>query len=358
MKKLNRLFYTLLFLFYFISIQGCKSPKDPSYNQSFMTFGTMVNVTITNESYKTASEAIDLLEQDFSKLHQQWHAWHTSTLTEINQKIAHSEPAEIPTKMLPLIKKGIELNQLSNQLFNPAIGKLIDLWGFHDDTQRVKQPPTPGAISYLLKQAPSMSDLHLTGHILTSDNPNVQLDFGAYGKGYGIQLALERLHKLGIDNALIEAGGDVSAVGSRGGRPWRIAVRNPNKAGVFATADLYHNESIFTSGNYERKFVYKGTTYHHVIDPRTGYPSIGATSVTVIHPDPTIADAAATALLIAGPNEWHKIAKKMGIKYVALLDDEGTLHLNPAMKKRLTIIKRKMKVKISEPLFFEKKMIR
>ena len=350
MRKLTHWLIPLLSL---LTLVSCHQGKEPSFNESFLAFGTLINVTITNEKPEYAAKAIEMLEQDFEKRHKQWHAWHKGELTQINKLISQNKEATIPDEMLPLITKGIALNKSSKNLFNPAIGKLINLWGFHDDSQIVKQPPSPGAVSYLLKQKPSMQDLTLTGNKLTSTNPNVQIDFGAYGKGYGIQLAIERLRKLHIDNALINAGGDVSTIGSRGGRAWRVAIRSPKKSSVFATADIFNNESIFTSGDYERHFIYEGINYHHIIDPRTGYPAIGASSVTVIDNDPTVADAAATALLIAGPSEWYKIAKKMGIKYVALLDSTGTLHLNPAMKKRLTILNKKIKQVVSEPLFDE-----
>ena len=150
-----------------------------------------------------------------------------------------------------------------------------------------------------------MSDLHIDGIHLSSTNPTVQLDFGAFGKGYGIDLAIEKLRKMGIENAIVNAGGDLRAIGSRSGTPWRIAIRRPSGAGVLGVIKTDSDESIFTSGDYERNFVWQGVRYHHIIDPRTGYPAKGVSSVTVIHTDATTADAAATALFVAGMKDWH-----------------------------------------------------
>ena len=97
------------------------------------------------------------------------------------------------------------------------------------------------------------------------------------------------------------------------------------------------DESVFTSGDYERGFDYQGRHYHHVLDPRTGYPAEGARSVTVIHPDAATADAAATALLVAGADEWLKVARDLQLRWVMRVDDEGTVHLTPAMAARVRI---------------------
>jgi thiamine biosynthesis lipoprotein len=178
----------------------------------------------------------------------------------------------------------------------------------------------------------------------------VQLDFGAVGKGYGVDLAIDRLKSMGISNAIVNAGGDLRAIGSRAGNPWRIAIRDPDGGGIFALLSVTGDESVFTSGNYERNFTWEGKLYSHIIDPRTGYPAQGTASVTVIHSNATTADAAATALFVAGPKNWHRIAKQMGIKYVLLIDEQGVAYMNPAMRDRIKLQKTPKKIVISDPL--------
>ena len=110
------------------------------------------------------------------------------------------------------------------------------------------------------------------------------------------------------------------------------------------------DESLFTSGDYDRNFIYEGKTYHHIIDPRTGYPAEGTRSVTVAHTDATTADAAATALFVAGPDHWHEVARRMGMRYVLLVDSEGTVHMNPAMAERLELVDEDVEIELSPPL--------
>ena len=180
-----------------------------------------------------------------------------------------------------------------------------------------------------------MTDIESKGITIHSRNPDVMLNFGAIAKGYAIDKSIERLKELNINNAIINAGGDLHAIGTHGDRPWAIGIRNPRKEGIIASLKIQNDESVFTSGDYERYFEFNGKRYHHIIDPRTGYPSAGTTSVTVIHSDSSIADAASTALFIAGKDHWYAIAKEIGIKYVMLIDSEGNAYMNPAMKARI-----------------------
>jgi thiamine biosynthesis lipoprotein len=140
---------------------------------------------------------------------------------------------------------------------------------------------------------------------------------------------------MGVDDAIVNAGGDLRAIGTHGDRPWRIGIRHPRADGVIASVELGRDESVFTSGDYERYFLFRGKRYHHILDPRTGYPARGTASVTVISRDPGAADAAATALVVAGPDEWQAIAWSMGIRNVMLIDHQGRAHVTPSMAKRI-----------------------
>ena len=328
---------------------GCEQ-KPPVITNQFLAFGTLVDLTLAGVDDKKAQEATDILEQDFAEMHRAWHAWDPGPLGRVNRLISEGETFSVPPSVLTLIKIGTELSQRSDHLFNPAIGHLIDAWGFHSNDPDDHQPPDPELIATLLAQNPRMSDLQISDINLHSNNPYVKLDFGAFGKGYGISLAITHLKQLGIENAIVNAGGDLQAIGSKNGSPWRIGIRHPDGEGVIATIETQGDESIFTSGNYERYFTWEGKRFHHIIDPRTGYPAEGTRSVTVIDSDATRADAAATALFIAGPNDWFRIAKNMGISHVLLFDEQGNVHMTPAMADRVKLDTPEDKVIISQPI--------
>ena len=161
------------------------------------------------------------------------------------------------------------------------------------------------------------------------------IDLGAFAKGYALNLAIDQLREQGIDNAIVNAGGDLCVAGRRGDRPWMIGIRHPLGEGVIASVGVSDGECVLTSGNYERYREHEGIRYAHIIDPRSGYPVRHVASATVISKDGGLADAAATALSVAGPQDWHRIASRMGLSEVMLVDDKGVVYLTPAMRKRI-----------------------
>lgn len=336
-------------LFLMVVLSGCDRSL-PSQNFRLLTFGTYMDLELIGVDRQTAESARIQLQQDFDLMHQAWHAWNPGPVGRINQHIEEGGEMVAPPSVLPLLRISQDLAEKSDYLFDPGIGQLIRLWGFQTSELNAHSPPDAETIEFWLEQAPSIADIKLDGIHLSCDNTAVRLDFGAIGKGYGVDHAIERLKEMGIHSAIVNAGGDLRAIGSRAGHPWRIAVRDPDGGGVFALIPVTGNEAVFTSGDYQRNFTWEGKFYHHIIDPRTGYPAEGTSSVTVLHPDAATADAAATALFIAGPKDWHRIAKQMGIKYVLLIDKQGTVYMNPGMQKRVELQKSVNKLVISAPL--------
>jgi len=344
-----------------MTLAACNEPAekshkaDTTYHHSIFSFGTIIDVSIHGVDEISAEQAFEQLEADFSYMHNTWHPWQRSALSRDNKLFSTTEWFSDAPSVRPLLMQAKTLAIHSDHLFNPAIGKLISLWGFKQGEHDTGLPPDDDAIKALVAMNPRMDDLETRGISLRSKNPNVVVDLGGFAKGYGINRALEMLQATGIKHAVINAGGDLKVIGRHGQRPWRIGIRHPrinNEA--LAYVDVEGSESVFTSGDYERYFEYEGKRYHHIIDPRTGYPATGTQSVTVIHENAALADAAATALFVAGPEDWQRIARSMGIAYVMLVDDAGNIHMNPAMQKRVHLNNNKAKIIISSPLLSSK----
>lgn len=318
-----------------LGLSACSDPQPQVHKAKLFTLGTLVDVSVAHEDEAVARKAVAIIEAELAVVNTQWHAWRDSPLTRINQQLAQGETVAIDTATHHFMQQAQHLAANSNQYFNPAIGSLVALWGFHSDNRPEGAPPSEARIKALLKQSPSMANITLTNTTLASSNPGVQLDFGAFAKGYAIDRAIERLKEVGIKDAIVNAGGDLRAIGSRNGRPWRIGVRHPVVAGVIASLETNDDESVFTSGNYERFFDFAEKRYHHIIDPRSGYPATGTVSVTVVHHNAATADAAATALFIAGVEQWPQIAQQMGIDKVMLVDEQMTIYMTPQMAQRI-----------------------
>jgi len=213
---------------------------------------------------------------------------------------------------------------------------LIRAWGFQGSEQPLV-PPTQEEIGKLLAELPAVIDIEIDGNRMRGRSPQLKLDLGAIAKGYAVSTGIQNLRDQGIEHALINAGGDLCSIGNQGERPWRIGIRNPSGEGIMASIELENDECVFTSGDYERYFTHDGKRYHHIIDPRSGYPADKVSSVTVLHQDGAVADAASTALFIAGPDGWQEIAKKMGVSAVMMVDKQGRIIISPSMQKRIKL---------------------
>lgn len=315
---------------------ACNRRDDRVHEQQFIAFGTLISVTLYDVEEQAAQRAFTALEQSFNQMHRDWHAWEAGPLVDLNRALAARGETDVPPAILPLLAPAQRLARASSGLFDPAIGGLLALWGFHSD-DLPQHAPTAGAVAAQVAQHASVTDLLLNGSRLRTSNPAVQLDFGGLAKGYAAQRGAQQLQALGIDNALIAVAGDIRALGQRGERAWRIGIRHPRAAGVLAATDLADGESISTSGDYERYFEQDGRRYHHLLDPRTGYPAQGLTSATVIARDGATADAAASALFIAGTQEWTRVARAMGVDQALVVDAAGSVRMTPAMAARLQL---------------------
>lgn len=320
-----------------VLVAACPAPPEKAaYKRQFFTLGTVVEVNLWGVEEARAAEAVRTVEAVMNDAHVRWHAWEPSELTRLNEALAEGRSVEVSPETAEALRRARDLAAQGGELFNPAIGRLIGLWGFHSSDPPLGPPPPPEAIRALVEAAPAMDALRIEGTRVGGANPAVQLDLGAFAKGYAVDRAIEALRDLGIENAIVNAGGDLRAIGRHGDRPWRIGIRQPaNQGGVLASVETRGDESVFTSGNYERYFDYEGRRYHHILDPRDGYPAQRTLSVTVIHGEAAAADAAATALFVAGPEGWAAVARRMGISQVMLIDADMKVYMSPEMARRV-----------------------
>ena len=315
-------------------LAACDDPPAP-HKETLYVFGTLVEFTLRGVSEEQARAAVAAVEKDFRRMHKDWHAWKPGELTDLNAAFAAGKTREVTPFLLPLIRQAKDYFELSGGLFNPAIGRLIGAWGFHADELPKGSLPPFDEIRTLASQAPSMDDVVIEGDRVSSRNPSVALDFGGFAKGVALDMAVARLREMGVENAIVNAGGDLNTMGSADERPWSVGIRHPKHWGVIASVDLADDEVLYTSGNYERFREHEGIRYAHILDPRDGMPVTHIVSASVIHTDGGLADAAATALTVAGPGDWETVAQRMNVRYVLLVDDEGTVYTTPAMKKRV-----------------------
>jgi thiamine biosynthesis lipoprotein len=327
---------------------GCAPREAPVYEEQAYVFGTLVEIKIAGEPESRARELAGHVFREFGRLHGKLHAWKPGPLETINEAFAQGKPAAVDEELAAIIRDAARHAQRSRDLFNPAIGKLVRLWGFHAEEFAARLPDRAD-IEGMVSARPSLSDVVLDRETVSSRNPAVRLDFGGYAKGYALDLASRYLREQGVKSALINIGGNVLAVGSRGPRPWRIGIQHPRQPSAVAALELRDGEAVGTSGDYQRYFILDGQRYCHVIDPRTGFPARGVQAATVvIPPGPeagTLSDVATKPLFIAGRDGWREAAQAMGVEQALLIDGEGTIHVTRALAQRLQVLDKAAKLR-------------
>jgi FAD:protein FMN transferase len=315
--------------------------RTPIQEQQAYVFGTRVEVLVVSADPAKGRQAIGAVLREFDRLHRSYHAWQQSELTALNQAIAAGRAHQVSPELAELIKEAQQLSRQGDRLFDPGVGKLIALWGFQSDEFR-GDLPAQAEIEAWLASKPSLADLTLNGDTITSRNRNVALDFGGYLKGVALDRAAAILRGQGINNALINIGGNVMALGSREGRKWRVGIQHPRQPGPMATVALEDGEAVGTSGDYQRFFEVDGKRYPHLLDPRSGYPTDHTQAVTVLIPAGpkagTLSDASSKPIFIAGPDDWRAMARRMEIGLVLRVDRDSRVFVTEALHKRLEFV--------------------
>ncbi len=316
-------------------LSACAAPATDFTTQRSFAMGTWVDVTF--ESTGSERRDADLLREIETLLRAyeiDYYAWADGELGDLNAHLAASEPFDASDGLLRLLLRAKQLSAASDGNFDPGVGGLVELWGFHDSLVPAADPGEE-RIAEWLETRPSIAQLRIDGHRVSSTNAHLKIDLGGIAKGEAVDRVLAALRDEGIASALVNAGGDLHAIGTRSGRSWRIGIQAPRAEGLLGYIELADGEAAFTSGDYERFFDEQGHRMHHLLDARTGYPAEHTQAVTVLAKDGVTADAAATAIFVAGPDKWRKIAADLGITTALRVDASGTIEMTDSMRARL-----------------------
>ena len=197
--------------------------------------------------------------------------------------------------------------QITNGAYDPTIGCLTKAWEFQDK----KRVPDDSKIDSLISCV-DFEGLELKSQEARVNNDCLQIDLGGAAKGYAVDHAVRRLQAAGVENGLIEAGGDIRYWGHKpDGTSWRIAVQHPRKPDSFVEVEDIGLQAVATSGDYQQYFIKEGQRYHHILDPRTGWPSFPTISTTIWTRMAMDADILATAIFVLGEEKGIQLAESL-----------------------------------------------
>ena len=314
-------------------LAACNRADD--HRRDFVALGTLVTVIVYDADPARFESAAAALERHLLSAGTAWYPRAEGELAALNAALAAGRDATASPALLGLLQSARDYERRSGGRFNACLARLSALWGFYD----LPDAPSPdrAAIAAAAATSPSCSQLELDAKAGTvrSRNPQLGVDVGGIAKGTLLVDAQRILAEHGIDNAIVNLGGDLLVIGRVDGRDAWIGIRSPDGSAPMAGLAVQPGEAVFTSGNYERYLTIDGKRYAHILDPATGQPVEHTVSVSVVHTDPVLADAAATALIVGGTPAFDELVLAFGLEYAMLVDAKGDMRLTSGMARRV-----------------------
>ncbi|MCD4702372.1 MAG: FAD:protein FMN transferase, partial [Candidatus Aegiribacteria sp.] len=237
-------------------------------------------------------------------------------LSDLNMR-GYALIPELSPDLLNLLEKSLFISSITDSLFDPAMGVLVNTWGF----PHAPHLPDSADIDSALALS-GLSNLRISGDTLLLCNGTL-LDFGAIAKGYTADRIYTLAREMGAGAALVEIGGEIRCGGDpETGRLWKLAVRNPRGENIMEMIEI-ENGAVATSGDYESYFYENGIRFCHILDPRTGYPESGVASVTVVCENAAFSDALATAVSVGGTETAENIPDSLFSLIIVVMEDEN-----------------------------------
>ena len=306
-----------------------RTPTAVSDSQWLM--GTLVEMRVfgSQSAMRGAFKRIEEVDHAMSRTHPD------SYIYAINASAGESW-VKVDQDTFHVIQASIEYAALTQGLFEPSIGPLVELWAI--GTPRASLPSAEAVEER--KQLINYHDIQLDveKRQVKLGAAGMGIDLGAIAKGYGADAAAAFLRNQGVKSAFLNLGGNVYVLGAKpDGTPWRIGIQNPEAPrGTHMAVLEVEDTSIVTSGPYERYFIEDGIRYHHILDPVSGYPAeSGLASVTIVSPSSTAADALATGVFILGMEKGLELLENLDNVEGILVGDNRQVYVTSGLKGRL-----------------------
>lgn len=307
-------------------------------NKTSYLMGTLVQARVYSSSVEEGEEVLERVFDRMAEIEEKMSL--NIEGSEINQvnAAAGDHRVHISEDTWIVLEKGLEYAELTAGSFDLSIGPLVKLWGIGTEDARVPskeeiQAKLPYVNYRQIQLFPEKREVFL-------EDRNMLLDVGGIAKGYAADVTRQIFMEFGINHAYISIGGNVLVVGEKPDRtPWKIGIQNPFKPrGAYMAVIEVIDKTVVTSGDYERYFIKDGVTYHHILDPSTGYPACnGLKSVSIITDKSLDADALSTGMFVLGIERGLKLLEEIdGVEGIFITDDKK-VYITSGLKDKLKI---------------------
>jgi thiamine biosynthesis lipoprotein len=321
----------LIALFFFVG------QRKRLFRESRTSLYTLVTITVVSPSETKAREAMDAAYDELERVGRLLNFYAPdSELSRINRN-AGAAPVKVSTEPLGVIQKAVDAAEATEGGFDVTGGPLVRLWDFKE--KKVPSRESIDAVRGLIGFRHIV--INVGASTVYLDKKGVQIDLGGIIKGYAADRAAAVLEEYGIRDGIVAVAGDIRLFGRQpDGRPWNIGIQHPRSAdddtALLATLHL-DGGAISTSGDYQRYFFADGVRYHHLLNPKTGFPQDLCRSVTVVAPSAAATDAFATGIFILGPQKGIAALERLGMDGV-IVDKDGAVLMTKGIRDKVKLV--------------------
>ncbi|MFC6439734.1 FAD:protein FMN transferase [Bowmanella sp. JS7-9] len=299
------------------------------YSEQHSIMGTNIHIELWAESEGQAHQGLAAVVAEIHRIDNLMSSYKTdSELSRINREAA-SAPMLVSDEMFELLQTAQNISQRSHGAFDITFASAGFLYDY-----RQHQKPTDAQLQHAIRHINyRLVLLDEAKHTVYFNHPDVKIDLGGIAKGHAVDQALEKLRALGIEHALVTAGGDTGLLGDKRGKPWIVGIRDPRNRDRQAVVLPLENIALSTSGDYERFFEENGVRYHHILSPKTGQSAHEVQSVSISGPLSTLTDGLSTAVFVLGVQEGMDLINRIPGYEAIIMDSERRLHYSQGLQR-------------------------
>lgn len=322
-------------------VAGCRGREASSTEHTLVerarvAMGSELRLTAWTDEEIRAVEAFERVFDEFDRLDRLMSVWHEDSDVSRISRAAGRDPVRVAPETLEVLEIAHEISEWTGGKFDVTFGALSGLWKFdHDQDGTVPRRQDVAARLPLVDYR--ALDIDAAAGTAFLRRPGMRVHLGGVAKGYAVDHAAGLLRSHRIVDFMIQAGGDLYVAGRRGDRAWRGAIRDPRADRLMAALEL-QDETLSTSGDYERFFIRDGRRYHHILDPDTGEPAAGVRSATVVARRAVLADALSTSAFILGPEAGMHLIERLPDVEGVIVDDRSHVLISSGLKGRMEML--------------------
>lgn len=302
---------TIAILYSLLTSCTTQAQSEDIFRRDELLMGTVVSLQVVHRDSKTASRLIDMTFSLMKELADRMDVHREdSEVSRLNRE-ASFKPVKVSRELFEVLSLAVEVSKISNGAFDITVGPLIKLWPIYKKSGFA--PPDPEVIQRTLQKVGwRYLLLNSNDRTVKFAKEGLSIDLGGIAKGYIVDKAVEFLKSHEVRGALVNAGGDIYALGTAPhGKPWRVGIQHPREPDKLVAVLELKDQGVVTSGDYERCVIKNGIRYTHIIDPRTGFTVRETASVTVVGKSTAFIDALATAIMVEGAEKGIPMVKSL-----------------------------------------------